>query len=318
VRPPAVPDVIRRRIETNLEIGQLIRELLLQRWSPQQVSRHLRRRFPDDPATWLCHESIYQAVYQPGSALLRPSKLAPHRRSPLRTGRDHRRAHQRVERSRPRFEQPMLTIHRRPFAPEDRSEAGHWEGDLIVGKNQHSAIGTPVERNTRVVRLLHLPQRDGDTLHEALKTRMADLPAALLRSISWGQGTEMARHLTITKSLGVPVYFCDSRSPWQRGSNEKHERAAARLLPERHRSEHPLTGTPAGNRERAQQAPETRSERPRTGRAVRSAASLQQSVRVATLTRTRPGVDSHTDQTLMAGGSASAPPHLGTYHLPQR
>ena len=90
----------------------------------------------------------------------------------------------------------------------------------IVGKNQHSAIGTLVERMTRVVRLLHLPQRDGDTLHEALKTRMADLPAALLRSITWDQGTEMARHLTITESLRAPVYFCDSRSPWQRGSNE--------------------------------------------------------------------------------------------------
>jgi IS30 family transposase len=210
----------RRRIETNLELRQLIHELLLQRWSPQQVARQLRRRFPDEPAMWLCHESIYQAVYQPGSALLRPSKLAPHRRSPLRTGRDHRRAHQRVERRRPRFEQPMLTIHQRPFPPEDRSEAGHWEGDLIVGKSQHSAIGTLIERTTRVVRLLHLAQRDGDTLHEALQTRMADLPAALLRSITWDQGTEMARHLTITESLGAPVYFCDARSPWQRGSNE--------------------------------------------------------------------------------------------------
>ena len=94
------------------------------------------------------------------------------------------------------------------------------EGDLIIGKDQGSAIGTLVERQTRMVRLLHLPQRDGDTLHDALKSRMADLPAALLRSITWDQGTEMARHLTIAKSLGAPVYFCDSRSPWQRGSNE--------------------------------------------------------------------------------------------------
>ena len=114
----------------------------------------------------------------------------------------------------------MLTIHQRPFEPEDRSNAGNWEGDIIVGKDQQSAIGTLVERTTRLVRLLHLPQRDGDTLHEALKSRMADLPAALLQSITWDQGAEMARHLTITKSLGAPVYFCDSRSPWQRGSNE--------------------------------------------------------------------------------------------------
>jgi transposase, IS30 family len=114
----------------------------------------------------------------------------------------------------------MLTIHDRPFPPEDRSEPGHWEGDLIIGKDQGSAIGTLVERRTRLVRLLHLPNRDGEALHDALKARMTDLPLTLLRSITWDQGTEMARHLTITRTLGVPVYFCDSHSPWQRGSNE--------------------------------------------------------------------------------------------------
>ena len=209
-----------RRIETSSELGQLVGELLAKRWSPQQISRHLRQRFPGRPGMWLCHESIYQAVYQPGSLLLRPSPLAPQRRSPLRTGRDHRRAHQRAQQRRPRFEQPMLTISQRPFPPEDRSQAGHWEGDLIIGKDQRSAIGTMVERQTRTVRLLHLARRDGDGLHGALRARMADLPPVLLRSITWDQGTEMARHLTITRSLGAPVYFCDSHSPWQRGSNE--------------------------------------------------------------------------------------------------
>lgn len=209
-----------RRLDTTPALHSLVTELLAQRWSPQQISRHLRRRFPDDPQMRLCHESIYQALYQPRSALLRPSPLAPHRRSPLRSGRDHRRAHQRSERRRPRFEQPMLTIHQRPFAPEDRSEAGHWEGDLIIGKDQGSAIGTLVERQTRMVRLIHLPYRDGETLHRALTARMSDLPAVLLRSITWDQGTEMARHTTIAQSLGASVYFCDSRSPWQRGSNE--------------------------------------------------------------------------------------------------
>jgi len=209
-----------RRIETTPELGQVVAELLAQRWSPQQISRQLRRRFPDMPGMWLCHETIYQAVYQPGSPLMRPSPLAAHRRSPLRTGRDHRRAHQRVDRRRPRFEQPMLTIAQRPFQPGDRSQAGHWEGDLIIGKDQGSAIGTLVERQTRMVRLLHLPRRDGEALHDALRARMADLPPVLLRSITWDQGTEMARHRTITRSLGAPIYFCDSHSPWQRGSNE--------------------------------------------------------------------------------------------------
>lgn len=210
----------RRRLETNTQLRDVVAELLLQRWSPQQISRHLRQRFTDDRSMWLCNESIYQAVYQPNSRFLRPSRLAPHRRSPLRTGRDHRRAHQRQQRRRPRFQQPMLTIHDRPFPVDDRSEAGHWEGDLIIGDNHLSAIGTLVERQTRMVRLVHLLRSDADSLHAALVARMQDLPPALLRSITWDQGTEMARHLATTNRLGAPVYFCDSRSPWQRGSNE--------------------------------------------------------------------------------------------------
>jgi IS30 family transposase len=210
----------RRRVDTNDHLSDVVTELLGQRWSPQQISRHLRHRFPDDSSMRLCHESIYQAVYQPNSRFLRPSRLAPHRRSPLRTGRDHRRAHQCQQRRRPRFQQPMLTIHDRPFPAADRSEAGHWEGDLIIGNNHVSAIGTLVERQTRMLRLMHLPRSDSDSLHAALVARMQDLPPALMRSITWDQGTEMARHLATTDKLGVPVYFCDSRSPWQRGSNE--------------------------------------------------------------------------------------------------
>jgi IS30 family transposase len=209
-----------RRVETEPVLRRSVVEMLGQRWSPEQISRHLRLKFPHNPELQLCHESIYQVLYEPGSAFLRPSRLAPHRRSPLRTGRDHRRAHQDTRRRRPRFQQPMLTIHDRPFEPADRSEAGHWEGDFVVGQGQGSAIGTLVERQTRMLVLLHLPRRDGDSLHEALKARMGELPPGLVRSITWDQGTEMARHVDITKSLGMPVYFCDSHSPWQRGSNE--------------------------------------------------------------------------------------------------
>jgi transposase, IS30 family len=138
-----------RRLDTDHQLGDLVAELLAQRWSPQQISRHLKGRFPDNRSRWLCHESIYQAVCQPGSSLLRPSKVAPQHRCPLRTGRDHRRAHQNVERRRPRFAQPILTVHHRPFSPADRSEPGHWEGDLIIGKSQGSAIGTLVGRQRR-------------------------------------------------------------------------------------------------------------------------------------------------------------------------
>lgn len=150
----------RRRIDKNPDLCELIAELLAQRWSPQQIARHLRRKYPDDRSMWLCHESIYQAVYQPQSRLIRPPQVKSPHRGPLRTGRTHRRAHLRPGRRRPRFAQPMLSIHQRPFDPADRSEPGHWEGDLIVGKNQGSAIGTLVERQTRLIRLLHLPTHD--------------------------------------------------------------------------------------------------------------------------------------------------------------
>lgn len=208
----------RRRVETNAQLGGVVAELLGQRWSPQQISRHLRQRFVDDASMRLCHESIYQAVYQPNSAFMRPWRLAVHRRcarvgiiaahtststvgdhglssrcSPSTTGRSH---------------------------PETPRRPGHWEGDLIIGDKHLSAIGTLVERQTRMVRLVHLPRSDADSLHAALVARMQDLPPALRRSLTWDQGTEMARHLATTDKLGAPVYFCDSRSPWQRGSNE--------------------------------------------------------------------------------------------------
>lgn len=116
---------------------------------------------------WLCHEYL-SGVYQPGSPLIRPAKVGSLQRSPLGTGRDHPRAHQRPARRRPRFAQPMLSSHQRPFQPSDRSQAGHREGDLIVGKNQGSVIGTLVERQTLFIRLLHLPRRDADSLHTAI------------------------------------------------------------------------------------------------------------------------------------------------------
>jgi len=209
-----------RRVDSNARLWGVINEKLQARWSPQQISRHLEETFPDDAAMRLSHQSIYQAVYRPGSTLMRPSTLAPHSPSPLRTGHDHRKAQQRTNRRRPRFEQPMLTIHHRPFDPSDRSQAGHWEGDLIIGKDQGSAIGTLVERQTRSTLLLHLPARDSEALHDALATTLTGLPLGLVRSISWDQGSEMARHLKITKTLGAPVFFCDSHSPWQRGTNE--------------------------------------------------------------------------------------------------
>jgi hypothetical protein len=115
----------------------------------------------------------------------------------------------------------MLSVHQRPFPPEDRSEPGHWEGDVIVGPQHRSAIGTLVERHSRHVKLIHLPRQDSMQLRDGPLRELAGLPAALLRSITWDQGTEMARHLEITAATGAAVYLCDAGSPWQRDTNEK-------------------------------------------------------------------------------------------------
>lgn len=209
-----------RRIHADPVLYKAVGELLATRWSPSQIARRLRRDHPGDRMMWVCAETIYQAVYQPGSMLGRPHAVPSCGTGALRTGRSGRRAQRRDRQRRPRFEQPMLTIHDRPFEPEDRTRWGHWEGDLIVGTQGRDAIATLVERRSRMVLLVHLPATDSVTVTQAITTALAALPPALMGSLTWDQGTEMARHLSVTAALGIPVYFCDPHAPWQRGSNE--------------------------------------------------------------------------------------------------
>lgn len=168
---------------------------------------------------WLATESIYQALYRHQTGLLRRAKTAEVV-STLRTARDHRRGHTRTVRAGRRFAQPMLSIHDRGFEPTDRSAAGHWEGDLIVGPHHRSAIATLIEPQTHYVKLVHLSAQDSATLRNGLVTTLEELPEGLRQSLTWDQGTEMARHLEITTAIGTKIYFCDAASPWQRGSNE--------------------------------------------------------------------------------------------------
>jgi transposase, IS30 family len=183
-------------------------------WSPTQISAQLRLEFPDDPMMWVSPETIYQSLYVQGRGALRKELT-----SCLRTGRAIRRQRSRLE-TRGQIAN-MVMISERPAEIEDRAVPGHWEGDLILGKSNRSAIGTLVERSTRYVMLLHL---DGDhtaeTVRDAMTAKVKTLPEHLVRSITWDQGSEMSQHARFRIDTGIDVYFCDPHSPWQRGSNE--------------------------------------------------------------------------------------------------
>jgi IS30 family transposase len=183
-------------------------------WSPQQIARRLRAEFGDDPSMNVSHETIYQSLYVQGRGELR-RELA----RCLRTGRAKRRPQGRTE---TRGKIPdMVNISQRPAEVDDRAVPGHWEGDLILGRSGRSQIGTLVERTTRFVLLLHLPeQRTAEAVGDAMAAAIRTLPEVLRRSITWDQGSELAQHLQFTVDTGIPVYFCDPHSPWQRGSNE--------------------------------------------------------------------------------------------------
>jgi IS30 family transposase len=194
----------------------LVQAMLHARHSPQQISARLRRDFPDRSELHVCHETIYQALYVQGRGHLRRELAIA-----LRTGRAIRRPHRSRDQRQPRFVQPMVMISQRPAEADDRAVPGHWEGDLIIGKDNGSAIGTLVERSTRYVLLVHLGAgRDAVSVRDGLLATIATLPAHLRRSLTWDQGTEMALHHQFSTAAGMPVYFCDPHSPWQRGSNE--------------------------------------------------------------------------------------------------
>jgi IS30 family transposase len=190
-----------------------VRQWLAEWWSPQQIARRLRIEFADDPMMQVSHETIYQTLFVQGRGELR-RELA----RCLRTGRVTRRS-RRPEKPGPLGD--MVMISERPAEADDRAVPGHWEGDLLIGADQRSAVGTLVERTSRYVLLLHLPQgRNAAGVARAMRSAISTLPAHVRRSITWDQGREMAQHAQFTISTGIQVYFCDPRSPWQRGSNE--------------------------------------------------------------------------------------------------
>ena len=189
-------------------------------WSPEQVAHRLRRDFPDRPEMWVAHETIYQALYVQSRGNLRAELT---RQVALRSGRAARRPRT-VPAGATRSRRPWaegLHVSTRPAEAHDRAVPGHWEGDLVVGKNGSSAIVTLVERSHRFVLLGALPDsRVSEQVISVLAELIGGLPEHLRRSLTWDLGNEMAQHHRFTVATGCPVFFCDPHSPWQRGSNE--------------------------------------------------------------------------------------------------
>src|ERR1700722_8750027 len=197
------------------------------KWSPQQISAWLASQYPDCPEMQVSHETIYQSLFVQSRGALRKEL-----HSCLRSGRAMRRAKAYTKGNVGQGQlRNMVMISERPAEVKDRAVPGHWEGDLIFGKKMTS-IGTLVERHSRYVILLKLPNGHGaEAVRQAMTKRILTLPAQLRRSITWDQGKEMAEHVRFTVETGVQIYFCDPKSPWQRGSNENTNGLLRQYLP---------------------------------------------------------------------------------------
>jgi transposase, IS30 family len=202
------------KVERDPRLCEAVERMLQKYLSPRQISERLKIDHPDDPGMRISHETIYQSLFVQGKGRLRKDLTAY-----LRSGRKHRKPHGSKGPGGPIKD--MIMISERPAEADDRAVPGHWEGDLIVGKAGRSFIGTLVERQTRFVMLTYLGEDSTtETVTAQIAQKIGELPGHLARSLTWDQGREMAAHHKFTVKTGVPVYFCDPHSPWQRGANE--------------------------------------------------------------------------------------------------
>ena len=214
------------RFVTETALREAVAGKLSKKWSPAQISRWLRRRYRRRVGWHVCPETIYEGVYR---GLIHPVDVAT-----LHTGRTYRRRRGRGRSREGALKQStnMKSIRDRPPAVESRRQAGHWEGDLIIGANQQSAVATLVERKSRLTVLVGLPQgHSAPAVADALINALMTVPARLRRTLTWDQGNEMFQHERIEKTTGTKIYFADPHAPWQRGTNENTNGLLRRYLP---------------------------------------------------------------------------------------
>ena len=217
----------RCRFATHPALRHTVATKLALQWSPQQICHWLRRAFPSDPDRQVSHETIYRSLFVQSRGVLKRELLQHLRRQ--RQFRHARAAHQVGHR--PGRIVDAVPIRERPAEVADRAVPGHWEGDLIVGRDHGSQIATLVERQSRFVMLVRVPTKDTHTVVRALARRVQRLPQGLMKSLTWDRGTELAGHRAFTVATNVQVYFCDPHSPWQRGSNENTNGLLRQYLP---------------------------------------------------------------------------------------
>jgi IS30 family transposase len=217
------------RLATDGELRQLVQDKLELEWSPEQIAAWLRLTYPGRSSWHVCHETIYQAIYHGGHG-----GLSRQLTTRLRTGRPLRKRRRRSNQRTPRFVAPAALIDRRPTIVETRARLGDWEGDLITGRVNQSAIGTLVDRASRYVKLIHLPGgRSAPALCDALTVAVLDLPAELRRTLTWDQGSEMAHHDRIAHLFSDGVFFAYPGRPWERPSSENTNGLLRQYFPKR-------------------------------------------------------------------------------------
>jgi len=216
----------RCKLICNKPLSLIVAKKLQTQWSPQQIAGWLKRAFPKNEAYHVSHETIYKTLFIQARGALK-KELLQH----LRTKRIMRRSrHSSLKGQGLGKIKNAISISERPASVEDRAVPGHWEGDLIAGSN-NSYIATLVERHTRYVMLAKVKNKDTESVISALIKQSKKLPDELYKSLTWDRGTELADHKRFTLETNIDVYFCDPRSPWQRGSNENTNRLLRQYFP---------------------------------------------------------------------------------------